>query len=593
MSGLKIGWDQSSLNALKTQLNYQINKITQQKIELGVDIKDDKAIKQLNSILDAVKNVQNTASKSVDLQVNTVKTKQELAGIKGNFEDIINTYKQMGQISVNPTFDKNGMIKDFTIKLQQLNGFIDKIKYNANEFMDGKNLTPISFSIDNIKEINNLDQTLNKVDNFKNKYNNAVKQLQGIKINSIVDFQKHLDSLNINNFEEKSNQIKNTYNELSKASKEYETNLKLQQNTQNFIDQQQSRLNNVKNNYGNKLDINSSQYKELENTYNAINSAINRTRETSETLSKTEQQGLRQSISDLDKKQSKIVNITNVIKQQEIALNNLKSKFGNIIPESKINQIRSEMQKLYTSTNFKGDSGNIDSQIKKLKELGTEVQRIKGMGSNLGSFNSTGINMDSNFKEIENFIRNTTNAKASISSINESVDSLGNKMKTVSYTINEGKNVISKHKITLDSDTESVYNLNTGLQNASISSKSFASNMSDTIKGLVGFTAVSAAVYGGINQIKEAIQDVMNISKNQTNIQMITGMNQQQVKGLTEQFSDLATQVHSTTGEMMSGAENFLRAGNSIGETKNLLKASSFGATLSGQDTKTGASIKM
>ncbi|QCH29003.1 phage tail tape measure protein [Clostridium tyrobutyricum] len=587
MSGLKIGWDQSSLNALKTQLSDQINKITQQKIELGVDIKDDKAIKQLNSILDAVKNVQNTASKSVDLQVNTVKTKQDLAGIKGNFEDIINTYKQMGQISVNPTFDKNGMIKDFTIKLQQLNGLVDKIKYNANEFMDGKNLTPISFSVDNIKEINNLDQTLNNVDNFKSKYNNAVKQLQGIKIDSIVGLQKQLDSLNINNFEEKSNQIKNTYNELSKASKEYTDNLKLQQNTQNFIDQQQSRLNNVKNNYGSKLDINSSQYKELENTYNAINSAINRTRGANEVLSSTEQQGLRQSISDLDKKQSKIVSITNAIKQQEIALNNLKSKFGNIIPESKINQIRSEMQKLYTSTNFKGDSGNIDSQIKKLKELGTEVQRIKGMGSNLGSFNSTGINMDSNFKEIENFISNTTNAKASISSINESVDSLGNKMKTVSYTINEGKNVISKHKITLDSDTEAVYNLNTGLQNVSTSSKSFASNMSDTIEGLVGYTAALTAVYGGINQIKEAIQDVMNISKNQTNIQMITGMNQQQVKGLTEQFSDLATQVHSTTGEMMSGAENFLRAGNSIGETKNLLKASSFGATLSGQDTKT------
>ena len=223
MSGLKIGWDQSSLNALKTQLSDQINKITQQKIELGVDIEDDKAIKQLNSILDAVKNVQNTASKSVDLQVNTVKTKQDLAGIKGNFEDIINTYKQMGQISVNPTFDKNGMIKDFTIKLQQLNGLVDKIKYNANEFMDGKNLTPISFSVDNIKEINNLDQTLNNVDNFKSKYNNAVKQLQGIKIDSIVGLQKQLDSLNINNFEEKSNQIKNTYIELSKASKEYET----------------------------------------------------------------------------------------------------------------------------------------------------------------------------------------------------------------------------------------------------------------------------------------------------------------------------------------------------------------------------------
>ncbi|MBV4418264.1 phage tail tape measure protein [Clostridium tyrobutyricum] len=587
MSGLKIGWDQSSLNALKTQLSDQINKITQQKIELGVDIKDDKAIKQLNSILDAVKNVQNTASKSVDLQVNTVKTKQDLAGIKGNFEDIINTYKQMGQISVNPTFDKNGMIKDFTIKLQQLNGLVDKIKYNANEFMDGKNLTPISFSVDNIKEINNLDQTLNNVDNFKSKYNNAVKQLQGIKIDSIVGLQKQLDSLNINNFEEKSNQIKNTYIELSKASKEYETNLKLQQSTQNFLDSQQSKLNNVRNNYGSKIDVDSSQYKELENTYNAINSAINRTRGANEVLSSTEQQGLRQSISDLDKKQSKIISITNAIKQQEIALNNLKSKFGNIIPESKINQIRSEMQKLYTSTNFKGDSGNIDSQIKKLKELGTEVQRIKGMGSNLGSFNSTGLNMNSSFSDIQKYFSELNNGKATVSSVKESVDSLGNTMKTVNYSVNEGKNIVHNYKATLDESSGSVHNMSTSIQDLSSRHGTLASQLASSIKGILQWTAVSAAVYGGINQIKEAIQDVMNISKNQTNIQMITGMNQQQVKGLTEQFSDLATQVHSTTGEMMSGAENFLRAGNSIGETKNLLKASSFGATLSGQDTKT------
>lgn len=222
MSGLKIGWDQSSINSLKIQLAEQIDRITQQKIELGVNVEDDIVIKQLNSMLDAIKNVQDTAAKPIDLQVNASKSKQELAGIKGSFEDIINIYKQLGQINVSPNFDKNGMIKDFTIQLQQLNGLIDKVKYNAGEFVDGKNsMTPIFFKVDSIKEINNLDQTLSKVEDFKNKYSSAVKELQGIKVDSVAEFQKQLNSLNINNFKEKTDQIKNTYNELLNEQNKY------------------------------------------------------------------------------------------------------------------------------------------------------------------------------------------------------------------------------------------------------------------------------------------------------------------------------------------------------------------------------------
>ncbi|MDV3426153.1 MAG: phage tail tape measure protein [Bacillota bacterium] len=346
-------------------------------------------------------------------------------------------------------------------------------------------------------------------------------------------------------------------------------------------------MNNVRNNYGSKIDVDSTQYKELESTYNTINSAINKSREANENLSSTEQQGLRQSISDLDKKQSKIISITNAIKQQEQAIDLLKTKFGNIIPDSEINKLKNQAQGLFNSNNFMGDSNKITNQINQIKELATEEQRLKKMGTSIGGFDTTGLNMNSSFSDIQKYFSELNNGKATVSSVKESVDNLGNTMKTVNYSVNEGKNIVHNYKATLDESSGSVHNMSTSIQDLSSRHGNFTSQLASSIKGILQWTVAGTALFGTINQIKEAIQDVMNISKNQTNIQMITGMNQQQVKGLTEQFSDLATQVHSTTGEMMSGAENFLRAGNSIGETKNLLKASSFGATLSGQDTKT------
>ncbi|WP_446897703.1 phage tail tape measure protein [Clostridium sp. LBM24168] len=584
MSGLKIGWDASSLNSLKMQLVEQIEKIKQQKIELGVNIKDDAVLKQLNSMLDAIKNVRDTAAKPIDIQVNASKSKEELAGIKGSFEDIINTYKDLGRISVSPIFDKNGMIKSFTVQLQQLNGLIDKVKYNASEFVDGKNsMTPISFNVDNIKEINDLDKTFTKVEDFKNKYNNVVKELQGIKIDSIVEFQRQLNSLNINNFKEKTGEIKNTYDQLLSEQKKYTEGIRQQQQLNNFVNTQQNKLNNVRSGYSGKLDAGSFQYDGLETTYKSLTNELNTYKKAEQSLTAEQSNDIKNRINYFNREKSSIINVTNTIKQQETALNTLRSKFGSIIPDSKINEIKSQMKGLYISSNFKGESNAISQEIEKLKQLASEVQRVKGFGSSIGTFSGAGINMNSSFQDIEKFVQGTVSAKASISFINEGVDSLGNKIKTVNYTINEGSGVISKNKMTIDDNTQGIYKLNTGLQSVDEKNRSFSSGIANSVKSLLGFSAASTAVYGGINQIKSAIQNVVDLDKSQTNIQIITGMNGNQVKGLTQQFSDLASQLHSTIGEMMNGSEEFLRAGKTVDQTKNLLKATTIGATLSGQ----------
>ncbi|OBR90724.1 gamma-DL-glutamyl hydrolase precursor [Clostridium ragsdalei P11] len=586
--GIKIGWKLENIQQMINQIEEIKAKVTADKVNISVN--KDAVLNQLDSMLTGIKSIQKEASKPINLQINTIQSKQDLAGIKGSFEDIINTYKQLGQINVTPTFDSNGMLKDFAIQLQQVNGLIEKVKYSAKDFVDGKDsMTPLTFKVDNIKEINNLDKTIDKLENFKNKYNDAIKDLQNngnIKDNSISEFQKQLDSLNITNFKEKVNEIKNTYSSLLNEQKQYTNELKQQEQLSNFVTAQKNKLNNTRSGYNGKLDIGSTQYLELEVTYGKLIEELNTYKKAGKALTTEEANDIKGRINNFGREKNSIIEVTNTIKQQENALDGLKNKFGNIIPTIKINQIKEALQSLYKSNDLKGDSNVISQEIEKLKQLANGVQRVKGFGSNVGTFSGTGINMGSSIQDIEQFIQKTVSAKASIDNIKESMDSLGNKVKTVNYSVNEGNGAISKHKMTIDSDTSSLYNLTTGLQNASSKNSSFSSSIGNAVKNLALYATGAGLAYEAINKIKDAIDNVNSVNKSQANLQMVTGMNQDQVKGLTKQYTDLANQLHVTQSQVLSSAENFLRAGHSVQESMGLIKATNIGAALSGQDAK-------
>lgn len=256
--------------------------------------------------------------------------------------------------------------------------------------------------------------------------------------------------------------------------------------------------------------------------------------------------------------------------------------------DANIQNLNKALERLSKMTNLKLDF-NVDSTTtEKLNQINEVLNKVNQTNkSMIGSLSNSGLNMNSSIQEIQKFLKETINAKASVSSMSDSLDKFGNKIRTVNYSVNEGHNVVSKYKATLDESTGSIYNMSKGVQDLSSKHGGLAEQLSSSIKGMLQWSLAAGAVYGTVNQIKEAISSLNELNKSQVNIQMITGMNGQQVQGLTDQYANLATQLHSTNSEMLSGAENFLRAGNSIGETKNLLKATNIGAILSGQDTKT------
>lgn len=218
------------------------------------------------------------------------------------------------------------------------------------------------------------------------------------------------------------------------------------------------------------------------------------------------------------------------------------------------------MNGLYTSNNFKGDSSNIESQINQLKTLALEKQRIQGLGENLGGFSTTGLNMDSSTKELEKFIKSTQSYKAQVTSISESIDQLGNKVKQVNYTITNG-NQVNKFRLNLDETSKSTRNLSLGMQDLTSKHATFAEQMKQSISGLIRFTIAGSALFGTINQLKQGMQEISEINKSNVNTAMITGDSISNVEKGNKKLLDLAENLKVVNSEVLAGQESWLRSG--------------------------------
>jgi TP901 family phage tail tape measure protein len=218
------------------------------------------------------------------------------------------------------------------------------------------------------------------------------------------------------------------------------------------------------------------------------------------------------------------------------------------------------------------------------KMVQDELIRIQKMGQFKTNID-TGL-FDKSDDEVKKYLQSLYGLDSKVISIKKTVDSANNSIIKATINTKNNKNEIEQEKIILDKTTASMYKNEEALKANTSRMVGFKDKLAIAIKSLITWQIGTEAVYGTMRKLKEGIQLVNDINKSQTNIQMITGMDSSTIKGLTKDYGDLATQLHSTTQEVMKGAEEFLRAGHSIEETRNLLKASTIGAAISGQDNQ-------
>lgn len=94
------------------------------------------------------------------------------------------------------------------------------------------------------------------------------------------------------------------------------------------------------------------------------------------------------------------------------------------------------------------------------------------------------------------------------------------------------------------------------------------------IKAFTTYFAAAQLSTGLISSITKAKDTVVDLNKAMTDLQIVTGDNDEQAEKLMKTYNGLARELGSTTASVASGAQDWLRQGYSLSETNELLKDS-------------------
>lgn len=124
-----------------------------------------------------------------------------------------------------------------------------------------------------------------------------------------------------------------------------------------------------------------------------------------------------------------------------------------------------------------------------------------------------------------------------------------------------------------------------GLDRVRASSTSFTDKLKQSITTLFQYYLATQALHVALQQLSEGFQYVIELNKQMTDIQIVTGFSNEQVQGLTKDYNDLAKQLGATTIEVAKGSLEWFRQGKTIEETAKLTKASIVMSKLANMDS--------
>lgn len=290
------------------------------------------------------------------------------------------------------------------------------------------------------------------------------------------------------------------------------TNVKVSENIQS-INNLSQKINSLKQNLGNKLNILSSNNL-IDN--NVISSLQNRLNSLNTKTPKSEIESLKLAINNLSSSESSIVRIQNKITQMETNLSNLKKVYANTFSNS-----------------------NNTSSIQTYEK---ELNNLKNILNNLKSGQS--INKNS----ISGSLNQATNASRNLS----------NSLKQNNTLLNQGN----------------------------INAKSLGNSLKQGLLNAGLYMTTYQAVRKIIDLFKDASNYLQEVDKYKTNIQMITNSNANQVENMINSYKNLTEELHATNTEMLSGIEEYSRAGYSEEMTRGMLANSVRGSKLANQSVE-------
>lgn len=509
-----------------------------QGIRISINTQDITKVRQdFNKLVESLKK---QADKPIDFKVNTIGIQEQLKKTASSVEEVVNTYKSLGNVNIKPlNFDKEGNLTKFKVLLEQNNGLIDAITYKANKYVDSSSkIKPVSFEIQGIKEFDNSENMLKDIARAEEILANAEKQSR----------------------EEINNAIQSTINKRKEEEQ--------------LLAQSQDKA--INKGIGQEI-------KDREKIQDAISKTINQ-RKTEDNI--------------LDDNQSKAINkvlddnfssIQSFQKKQQSILNNIKNDYKNIFEPSEIIEFENALTRLSPkSETLENDFSQLENKIKSFKNSLASQQYNDSLGKKVET--KTPFNFNADSETIKKYVKEIVGVDAEFTKLTPKVDKFGNNLKEVSVRVKEGQDKWKNYAISLLESDGSIRKLDKGLTDVSSKVVGLGDKLKAGLQSMGLFIGATSLLYGTINKLKEGISTVNQINKSQTNILMIASDEVSKyeggIKGLTNTYRNMAKDLHATNTEILSGAENFLRAGRSIEETKSLLETSTIGSKISGQSVE-------
>ena len=177
---------------------------------------------------------------------------------------------------------------------------------------------------------------------------------------------------------------------------------------------------------------------------------------------------------------------------------------------------------------------------------------------------------------------------------NDLAGGINNQTKSAKASANAFKELFSttqKGYTGLDNVSKKTVDLTGGMKSLEKGTMSFTSRIKEALSASLQWTIAMGGLYSAIHKVQEAIQTVIALDNQMTNIRMVTGASTQQAEEYLKTYEQIAEQTSSTTLEVARSAEEWLRQGRSIQETNALIKTSSVFAKVAFLDSAEAATL--
>lgn len=242
------------------------------------------------------------------------------------------------------------------------------------------------------------------------------------------------------------------------------------------------------------------------------------------------------------------------------------------------------------------DLANLNSQLNALKASGAQILKVNVAGNASGGIKeaavqyldinkdivSTTLKINSGVEVTQHTMQNLARDAKEYEKALMNAERFLARAKNLSQTPSVKKAVATAEGLKIaieDGDIEKVRELNNQLsvQKSALTTgrtalASWTEGMKSSIKHVVQYTLSVGMLYAALGQLRQGFQYIIDLNKELTNIQLVTGESDEQVANLALQYNKLGKELAVSTIEITKGSLEFIRQGKTAEETATLIR---------------------